>query len=94
MEDSPMTLLLARPALVAALLALALGLAWVVGPAAADEGNAKVKVGQPAPDITLPATQVEKAIPDKKGAESLQLKDLQGKKNVVLYFFPKALTKG
>ena len=70
------------------------GLTWAVGPAAADEGNAKVKVGQPAPDVNLPATQCDKALPDKKGAETLHLKDLQGKKNVVLYFFPKALTRG
>lgn len=88
-----MTLLLARPGLVAALLTPVLGLAWAVNPApAADES--KVKVGQSAPDITLPATQAEKALPDKKGTETLHLKDLQGKKNVVLYFFPKALTKG
>jgi AhpC/TSA family len=88
-----MMLLLARPAVVAGILLLVFGLAWAVNPAPAADEN-KVKVGQPAPDITLPATQVEKALPDKKGTETLHLKDLQGKKNVVLYFFPKALTKG
>ena len=55
---------------------------------------ADVKEGQPAPDIELPATQIEKVLPDKKDAKTLHLKDLQGKKNVVLYFFPKALTGG
>ena len=84
-----------RPVLLAALagglavLALALG-----RPAGADEGGGKVREGQPAPDVELPATQVEKALPDRKDAERLHLKDLQGKKNVVLYFFPKALTGG
>ncbi len=54
---------------------------------------ADVKEGQPAPNIELPATQVEKALPDKKGAKTLKLADLKGK-NVVLFFFPKAMTKG
>jgi cytochrome oxidase Cu insertion factor (SCO1/SenC/PrrC family) len=89
-----MMLLLARPVLAAAVLAVAVGL-WAVNPAsAADEGTPKVKVGQAAPDITLPATQAEKATPDAKAGEPLELKDLKGKKNVVLYFFPKALTRG
>ncbi len=54
---------------------------------------AQVKEGQPAPEVELPATQIEKVLPDKKGAKTLNLKDLRGK-NVVLYFFPKAMTKG
>jgi peroxiredoxin len=52
------------------------------------------KEGQPAPDVTLPATQVEKVLPDKKDAKTLSLEDFKNKKNVVLFFFPKALTKG
>ena len=83
------------PALLAVLgCALAL-LTWAVGPApAADKGDdQKPVVGKPAPDIELPATQVGKVLPDKKDAKTLSLKDLQGK-NVVLYFFPKAMTKG
>ncbi len=58
---------------------------------AADEG---VKEGQPAPDIALPATQIGTVLPDKKDAKELRLKDFEGKKNVVLFFFPKAKTGG
>jgi thioredoxin-dependent peroxiredoxin len=54
----------------------------------------KSLVGKPAPDITLPATQVEKVLPDKADKKTLSLKDFQGKKNVVLFFYPKAMTKG
>ncbi len=61
--------------------------------ATAAEGD-RPKEGQPAPNIDLPATQIGKVLPDKKDAKTLNLKDLQGKKNVVLYFFPKALTGG
>ena len=67
-------------------------LAWATGPAgAADEKMPAV--GEPAPDINLPATQIDKVLPLKKDAPSLDLKDLRGK-NVVLYFFPKAMTPG
>lgn len=52
-----------------------------------------IKEGQPAPNVDLPATQIDKVLPKQKEAKSLKLKDLQGK-NVVLYFFPKAATKG
>jgi peroxiredoxin Q/BCP len=52
------------------------------------------KEGAPAPDINLPATQIEKVLPDAKGAATLKLSDLKGKKNVVLYFYPKAMTSG
>ncbi len=51
------------------------------------------KVGEPAPAFDLPATQIDKVLPDKKDAKTLSLKDLKGK-NVVLFFYPKALTKG
>jgi peroxiredoxin Q/BCP len=54
--------------------------------------DAPPEAGKPAPDINLPATQVEKVLPDAKGA--LKLSDLKGKKNVVLYFYPKAMTRG
>ena len=56
--------------------------------------EAKVEVGKKAPDVTLPATSIEKALPDKKDATTLSLKDFQGKKNVVLYFYPRAMTPG
>ena len=62
-------------------------------PAPADEGQGKVEVGKPAPPIDLPATNVGKILPDKKGARAISLKDVKGK-NVVVYFFPKALTRG
>jgi peroxiredoxin Q/BCP len=52
------------------------------------------KEGSPAPDINLPATQIEKALPDAKGSKTLKLSDLKGKKNVVLFFYPKAMTRG
>jgi AhpC/TSA family protein len=51
------------------------------------EGAKKVTEGQPAPDVELPATTIDKG-------KTLRLKDYQGKKNVVLYFFPKAATPG
>jgi len=71
------------------------GLVGGAGPApAADrEGGQKVEVGKPAPPIELEATQVGKVLPGKEGSGSLSLKDLHGK-NVVLYFFPKAMTPG
>jgi peroxiredoxin len=55
--------------------------------------NSKVEVGKPAPDFELPATQIDKVLPEKKDAKTISLKDLRGK-NVVLFFFPKALTGG
>ena len=74
----------ARPPVVAAVLTLAFTAAAL----------ADVKEGQPAPDVNLPATQIAKVLPDQKDAKTLNLKDLQSKKNVVLFFFPKALTGG
>jgi peroxiredoxin len=53
-----------------------------------------VKEGQPAPQIEPPATQVGTVLPDKKDAKTLKLQEFKGKKNVVLFFFPKAMTKG
>lgn len=68
------------------------GLLGLTALASADEGT-KVKEGQPAPNIELPATKIETVLPEKKDAKTLRLKDLRGK-NVVLYFFPKAKTPG
>jgi hypothetical protein len=84
-----------RSVLFGTLVGLAVGWTWAAAPmsiAAAEEG--KVTEGKPAPDVDLPATQIGLVLPDKKGARNLHLSDLRGKKNVVLYFFPKALTKG
>jgi hypothetical protein len=90
-----MRLLLERPALLA-VVAVLYALAWAVGPASAGgKDELKIKEGKPAPDVALPATQPELVIPGKKeGEATLKLSDLKGKKNVVLYFFPKALTGG
>jgi len=67
-------------------------------PLAAEEKKeeAKVQVGKPAPDVDLPAVGIEKVLPAKKDAKTLNLKDFRGDngKNVVLFFFPKALTGG
>src|SRR5438034_299937 len=54
----------------------------------------ELKEGDPAPAVNLQATQIEKVLPDKKDAKTLNLKDFEGKKNVVLFFYPKAMTKG
>jgi thioredoxin-dependent peroxiredoxin len=56
--------------------------------------DAPPKEGSAAPDVNLPATQIEKVLPDAKGAKTLKLSDLKGKKNVVLFFYPKAMTRG
>jgi peroxiredoxin Q/BCP len=72
--------------------ALALTLAGAALAAAKDQPT-KVEVGKPAPDFSLPAANVGKGLPDKKDAKSISLEDLKGK-NVVLYFFPKAMTPG
>jgi peroxiredoxin Q/BCP len=61
--------------------------------AAAVAADSPPKEGDKAPDIQLPATQLEKALPHHTG-KTLKLSDLQGKKNVVLFFFPKAMTRG
>jgi peroxiredoxin Q/BCP len=73
-----------------ALLALLVGLSAAA--LARGEGD-KVEEGKPAPDFSLPATQIDKVLPGAKDKTTLSLKDLRGK-NVVLYFFPKASTRG
>ena len=47
----------------------------------------------PAPEIELAAVHAGTVFPEDKDAKKLRLRDLKGK-NVVLYFFPKALTGG
>lgn len=68
------------------------GLLMLGSVALAQEG-ALPEVGKPAPAIDLQATSIDKALPDKKDAKNLNLKDLKGK-NVVLFFYPRAMTKG
>ena len=57
------------------LLALGLGSAWA---------DTKLKVGDTAPDFTLPST----------AGKPVHLSDFQGKKNVVLAFYVLAFTGG
>ena len=45
---------------------------------------AELKEGQKAPEFTLESTEGKK----------VSLKDFKGKKNVVLYFYPKDMTPG
>ncbi len=68
------------------------GLAWVAAPTWA--GGVKLKEGDVAPGIELAATNIGTIFPDKKDAKTLKLGDLKGKKNIVLWFYPKALTGG
>jgi len=49
--------------------------------------------GQPAPDLEIPAANIETALPRAKSGQPLKLSDLKGK-NVVLWFFPRAMTSG
>lgn len=58
--------------------------------ARSDDTKLKVKVGDAFPDIAVPATQIDLL---KKGGKELSIKDLKGK-NVVIAFYPKALTGG
>jgi len=52
----------------------------------------KVKVGDMFPNVTLKAAQVEK-LPGKKAGDTISIADLKGK-TVVVFFYPRALTKG
>jgi thioredoxin-dependent peroxiredoxin len=73
--------------------ALLAGLVLLAGGAFAQEPVGLPEVGKPAPAFDLPATNVGAALPDKKEAKKISLKDLRGK-NVVLFFYPKAMTRG
>jgi hypothetical protein len=53
-----------------------------------------LRPGDPAPDVEVPATLIRTVWPERKDATTLRLKDLVGKKNVVLYFFIKAKVAG
>ena len=66
---------------------LAIGLAGLllVWAAPGRTEEPKVEVGKPAPAFDLPATQIDKALPDKKDAKTISLKDFENKKNVVLF---------
>jgi len=51
------------------------------------------KEGDMAPDVRVKATQIKLVLPDSK-EDTLSLTDFKGKKKVVLFYFPRALTKG
>jgi len=65
----------------------ALGLSTTL---AKDDTMLKVKEGDKFPDVPLAAAQIDKV---KKDAKTLSIADLKGKV-VVVFFYPKALTKG
>lgn len=52
------------------------------------------KEGDAAPDIELAAAGITKVLPYKKEGDKISLKEFKDKKNVVLFFFPKAMTPG
>ena len=65
---------------------------FAVAGASADDSKLKVKEGDAFPDVALKAAQVEK-LPGKKAGDTLSIADLKGK-NVVVFFYPKAMTPG
>jgi len=66
------------------------GLLLCVAVTSADDSTLKVKVGDKFPDVPLEASQIDKV---KKGAKSVSIADFKGK-TVVIFFYPRALTKG
>jgi len=84
-----MTFRTARRAVGAAAVLAGLALA---GGATADDSKLKVKVGDPFPDVAVPAAQAGK-VPGKKAGDTISVADLKGKV-VVVAFYPKALTGG
>ena len=72
-----------------ATLAALVGLGTAVA-SAQDDTMLKVKLGDPFPDVALAAAQIDKV---KKDAKTLSIADLKGKVTVI-FFYPKALTKG
>jgi peroxiredoxin Q/BCP len=67
------------------------GLLCVVSLAHAE--HTKVEAGQAAPDFELTAANLGSTLPGKKDAKTAKLSDFKGK-NVVLFFYPKAMTGG
>ena len=72
---------------------LAVAACALVGLAAPAAAQAAPKEGDPVPDVRLKATQARKVLPDAKD-DTLSPADFKGKKKVVLFYFPKALTRG
>ena len=75
----------------ALLLLVAALLVWAA-PAFGD--NPEINEGGKLPTIDLPAANVGAALPNQKDAKTLNLDEFKGKKNVVLFLFPKAMTRG
>ena len=65
-------------------------LTLIAAPALADTP----REGEPAPNVELPAAVAGKSLPGKKDGDTINLSDFKGKKNVVLFFYPKAMTQG
>jgi hypothetical protein len=73
------------------LFALAAGAVLALaGPTAA---QGPPKEGAMVPDVRLKATQIKSVLPDAKD-DTLSPADFKGRKKVVLFYFPKAMTKG
>jgi peroxiredoxin len=65
-------------------------LALVAAPVLAD----MPREGEPVPNVEAPVANAGKVAPGKNDGDPLSLNDFKGKKNVVLFFFPKAMTRG
>jgi peroxiredoxin Q/BCP len=73
------------------LAAVALAAVLAAGSAVADDTMLKVKAGDKFPDVSVGAAQIDKLnLKDKK---AVSIADLKGK-TVVIFFYPKASTKG
>jgi peroxiredoxin Q/BCP len=70
--------------------AVTAGLLLCVAVTSADDSTLKVKVGGKFPNVPLEASQIEKV---KKDAKTVSISDFKGK-NVVIFFYPRALTSG
>ena len=75
---------LVRPAAIAAAILFTASLTL------AQDNKLKVKVGDAFPSVPLEASSIDKA---KAGAKTISIDDFKGR-NVVIFFYPKALTKG
>lgn len=75
-----------------AALSAAAVVACALSSATADDTKLNVKEGDKFPNVPLAAAQIEKT-GVKKDAKTVSIADLKGK-NVVVFFYPKALTKG
>jgi thioredoxin-dependent peroxiredoxin len=79
-----------RFAALSAFAAVACVLASSTAPVAAEDTKLNVKEGDKFPAVPLTAAQIEKV---KKDAKTVSIADLKGK-NVVVFFYPKASTRG